>query len=66
MEALLQLMQSLVTAMAAACLAHFGLELKEPPRAHAQPAAIERVPAATRTLAPTHHPCPRAAGLKAV
>ena len=66
MEALLQLMQGLVTAMAAACFAHFGLQLKEPPRVHEPPAAVERVPAAARAPVATHRPCPRSTGLKAV
>ncbi len=58
MHVLIQLIQSLVVGLAAACLAHFGLALKEPPHP-APPAVVHRI-SATAPAAPARSdvPCP--------
>ena len=62
MHVLLQLLQSLVVALAAACLAHFGLALKEPPQGQSATPMVQRLPVAT----PATRPCPHREALKAV
>ena len=47
MHAVVLLLQNLVSALAAASFAHFGLALKEPPAPKPQPAVVQRLPAAT-------------------
>lgn len=68
MQALVQSVEAMVVALAAAAFAHFGVTLKEPPRPKADQ-VVRRIPASTASLplpAARARPCPLVTDAKQV